>query len=205
MARRIQRVQLAEVVRVLPRRAHDLSRKTVNDSQRWRLLEAMVEAVAKSGYAEASVADVIAIAGVSRKTFYEHFTDKEDCFLKAYEVVAERLLGLVIAAGDAQPAGAKRRRALVGRFLEGLKNDPPGARVCLVEGLAAGPRVLRLFEHTTDQFARVLLGDEISDVRRAAIAGGIHAVVLASVLEGKVAQLPAMTDELADFVERARR
>ncbi|HEX7702020.1 MAG TPA: helix-turn-helix domain-containing protein, partial [Kofleriaceae bacterium] len=83
---------LADILRVLPKRARGVTRRTVRDSQRWRLLESMTEAVARRGYAEATVAEVIEIAGVSRKTFYEHFRDKEDCFLKAYEILSDRLV-----------------------------------------------------------------------------------------------------------------
>ena len=85
-------VRLAEVVRTLPRRAHSLSRRTVESSQRWRLLEAMIEVTAKLGYAETSVAAVIAAAGVSRKSFYALFDDKDECFLEAYDIVSDRLI-----------------------------------------------------------------------------------------------------------------
>ena len=106
------RVRLAEVVRKLPRRAHDLSRADVSESQRWRLLEAVTEVVAERGYEGASVAHVIAAAGVSRKTFYEHFADKEACFLAAYDVLSSRLLralGRVGSASRTRGSGARRR------------------------------------------------------------------------------------------------
>src|SRR3954466_3544394 len=87
----MRRVRLADVVRELPRRAHDLSRREVEESQRWRMLEAVTDVTAKHGYADAAVADIIAAAGLSRKTFYEQFKDKEECFLTAYDVVSKRL------------------------------------------------------------------------------------------------------------------
>jgi len=102
---------LADVMRVLPKRAQGITRRTVRESQRWRLLEAITEAVARRGYAEASVADVIEIAGVSRKTFYEHFRDKEDCFLKAYEVLSDRLVVAMKSAIEPKMSVATRRRA----------------------------------------------------------------------------------------------
>src|SRR5262245_41468079 len=108
--RRVPRVRLAEVVRELPRRAHALPRRAVRESQHWRMIEAITEAVGKRGYADASVADVIELAGVSRRTFYEHFRDKEDCFLTAYEVLSGRCIDAMVAAGAAHPAGKLRRR-----------------------------------------------------------------------------------------------
>ncbi len=78
----------------------------MRDSQRWRLLEAITEVTAKLGYADATVADVIAGAGVSRKAFYEHFTDKEHCFLTAYDVLSERVLAAMVSAGGARRSSA---------------------------------------------------------------------------------------------------
>src|SRR5436190_446605 len=70
-------------VRQLPRGRHRLTREEVTASQRGRMLEAMALAVRDKGYTGTAVADVVAGAGVSRETFYQHFADKEDCFLAA--------------------------------------------------------------------------------------------------------------------------
>src|SRR5436305_4647797 len=86
--------------RQLPRGPHRLAREVVLASQRGRLLDAMAEVVADRGYAASTVADVIARAGVSRKTFYEHFRDKEGCFLAAYDVGVDLLLEAVASAGS---------------------------------------------------------------------------------------------------------
>ena len=67
----------------LPRGRHGLSRETVTESQRGRILQAMISAVAERGYQETRVADVVEGAGVARKTFYDFFGDKEECFLAA--------------------------------------------------------------------------------------------------------------------------
>ncbi len=201
--RRGARVRLAEVVRALPRRAHDLPRGTVRDSQRWRLLEAITEAVARLGYAHANVGDALAIAGVSRKTFYEMFRDKEDCFLAAFEAVSERLLERVIAAGASHPPGRERRRAQLETFLDALASDPLGARVFSLEAPAAGPRALRLGRRIDARFAEAFLGDVVQVVARTAIAGGINRVVVAELIESGAARLPELADELSAFVERS--
>ena len=58
-------------------------------NQRERMLAAVVEVVGQVGYASMTVSDVISRAGVSRRTFYEHFANKEDVFLAAYDHVVE--------------------------------------------------------------------------------------------------------------------
>ena len=74
-----------DVITQLPRGPHRLAREEVLASQRGRMLAAIAEAVAEKGYAATTVADVVGRAGVSRKTFYEHFADKEECFLAAWD------------------------------------------------------------------------------------------------------------------------
>src|SRR5215218_6805837 len=86
--------------RALPRGPHHLARDEVMASQRGRMLDAMAQVVAEKGYGAATVADVIERAGVSRKTFYEHFRDKEACFLAAFDTGVEILLTII---GDANP------------------------------------------------------------------------------------------------------
>ncbi len=130
----------------------------MRESQRWRLLEAITEAVARLGHANASVADAIAIAGVSRKTLYEQFHDKADCFLAAFQMVRERLVERVIAAGASHPRGPARRRAQLERVLTGLALDPLAARVFLLE--APGPARRRCGSPAAStRFAEVFLGD----------------------------------------------
>ena len=90
----------------LPRGRHAAPREVVWESQRGRLLAAMAEVVAPKGYGAVAVRDVIARAGVSRKTFYEHFDNKEECFLAAYDAgVASMLAAIGDAIGAAAPAG----------------------------------------------------------------------------------------------------
>ena len=74
-------------------------------SQRGRMLGAMADAVASKGYAGTTVADVVAGAGVSRKTFYEHFRDKEECFLAAFDAGVDLLLAAIVGA---QPPATTR-------------------------------------------------------------------------------------------------
>src|SRR3954454_2857364 len=101
---------MLESPRELPRGPHRLTREAVMASQRGRMLDAMAQAVAEKGYAATTVADVIAGAGVSRKTFYEQFRDKEDCFLAAYDTGVELLLGALREAGSNEEDLLERAR-----------------------------------------------------------------------------------------------
>jgi AcrR family transcriptional regulator len=200
----VPRVRLASVVRKLPRHAHDLSRASVAESQRWRLLEAMIETTARLGYADASVAAVIARAGVSRKAFYEHFADKEDCFLAAYDVLSDRLVADLLAVDARSPAA--RRRAQVEGFLAQLAANPAVARVFMVDVLGAGVRALRRREQVNHRFATALFGDaDVDDVRRAAVVGGVNTTVASALIAGAGASLMELADSLVGFVQAALR
>src|SRR5712671_6871318 len=98
-------------VRQFPRGRHEYTREAVAASQRSRLLDAVAEAVAANGYAATTVADVVALAAVSRRTFYEQFPDLESCFLTAYQAGMELLLQELRDAVRARPGRDWRDRA----------------------------------------------------------------------------------------------
>src|SRR5262245_43022421 len=115
----------------LPRGRHGLSRETVTESQRGRIIRAMIAAVAKRGYQETRVADVVEGAGVARKTFYDYFDDKEACFLAAYDQVSGELYEVAAGAfnGSSDAQWAERIRAAVATLLDRLASRPdaPGS------------------------------------------------------------------------------
>src|SRR2546430_12063506 len=128
---------------VLPRGRHSLSREQVRASQRARMLHAMVEAVAEKGYLSTSVADVIARARASRETFYEHFENKQDCFLAAYDEAVRQLTEAMQGAAAAEAPPAQRFEQVLGRYLDAIAAEPGLARAFLIEVYAAGPDAWR--------------------------------------------------------------
>jgi AcrR family transcriptional regulator len=106
----------------------------------------MAQVVAEKGYAATTVADVVERAGVSRRTFYEQFADKEACFLAAYDaglaVVLNRIRDAVETGGAASAGWRERARAGVEAFLALLASEPAFARALQVEILTAGPAAL---------------------------------------------------------------
>ena len=146
----------AAVPRALPRGRHAAAREVVLASQRGRLLEAMAQCVAEQGYAATTVAQVIARAGVSRKTFYEQFADKRACFLAAWEVGTDILLAHVLAAGEEADGWRARLRAGADAFLEILAAEPAFARSFMIEVLSVGDEALAHRAEIHERFADAL-------------------------------------------------
>jgi AcrR family transcriptional regulator len=120
-------------------RQHHIEHEHVADIQRARMLGAMVQEVSERGVANVAVAHVVGRSGVSRRTFYEIFEDREDCFLAAFDEALERLAAIVVPAYEqANTWRSKVRTALIA-FLEALASDPAMGRLLIVESLAAGP------------------------------------------------------------------
>src|SRR4051812_12103212 len=147
---------LIDPPRVLPRGRHRIDREVVLASQRGRLVDGIAAAVAEKGYPATTVADVVGRAGVSRKTFYEHFEDKLDCFLAAYDTGVEVLLGELQAAWDRPGTFLERLEAAVDAYLLTLTGAPDFARTFLIEALAAGPRALERRAQVHARFAAQL-------------------------------------------------
>ncbi|HEY7830697.1 MAG TPA: TetR/AcrR family transcriptional regulator [Solirubrobacteraceae bacterium] len=119
-----------------------LPRSRVSEIQRARMLNAMAEVAAQEGAQNASVARVVARSGVSRRTFYDLFEDREDCFLAAFEDalgrVAERVLPVFGGSGSWQ----MRVRGGLLAILAFIEEEPDLGRLLIVESLTAGPRAI---------------------------------------------------------------
>ena len=128
----------------LPSGRHGLTREAVATSQRTRLVDAMAQVVAEKGYPATTVADVVERAGVSRRTFYEQFADKEACFLATYDAGLAAVLSRIGEAVETNPVAGWRERARAGveAFLALLASEPAFAQALQVEILTAGPAAL---------------------------------------------------------------
>src|SRR4051794_24270823 len=151
----------ADPRRALPRGPHGLSRSEVELSQRARLLQAATDAVAELGYVKTTVADILGRAGVSRATFYQLFSDKEDCFQAAYQASADLVASImaneleqVRAGGERDPLARLDR--VLGVYLLALKAAPALARVFLVEVYAAGPVAIEQRRQSLEQFVDIV-------------------------------------------------
>jgi AcrR family transcriptional regulator len=144
------------IPRSLPRGRHAAAREIVLASQRGRLLEAMAACVAERGYAATTVGQVVARAGVSRKTFYEHFADKRGCFLAAWEAGTEILFDQLAGVAEETQAWRERLRDGTVAFLEVLAAEPDFARSFMIEVLSVGEEALARRAEIHERFAGVL-------------------------------------------------
>ncbi|HYM44919.1 MAG TPA: TetR/AcrR family transcriptional regulator, partial [Solirubrobacteraceae bacterium] len=124
-------------------------------TQRERLLAGMLAAANRDGYAGANVSQVIAHAGVSRPTFYEYFTDKDDCFLAVHREISGRLLEQIRhAVAEAPPEQAPQ--AAIRRLVQRAEAQPAEVRFLTNDALAGGPRALDERDHTIGQIEKII-------------------------------------------------
>jgi AcrR family transcriptional regulator len=165
----------------------------------------MIGVVAERGYAETRVVDVIGVAGVSRKTFYELFDSKEECFLAAYDVLVGILLGETADGFESRRDApwAERMAAGLGAVLDYLAEHPDEARFAIVEVLAAGPKALARRDAALRQFTgflevgRAETSVELPGITGLSLAGGVHELLYSEILHGASARLP---DRLPDLM-----
>ena len=178
--------------------------------QRERLLVAMLNAAADLGYSETNVQDVIDRAGVSRPTFYEHFSNKEDCFLAAFDTSAERLRKLVnTAARQGGDVWRDRIRLGLEALLRFASHEPDTARTIVVEARAASAAAVRRRVELLDEFARCLdlearelLPGTVSqtDLTASGIVGGVESLLYSRLCKHEYDQLEALLPSLMYFV-----
>jgi AcrR family transcriptional regulator len=135
-------MNLGQPVTRLPRGRHELSRDEVASRQRARMLAAMAEAMTELGYVNTPVAEIIKRAGVSRETFYQQFSSKQDCFVAALEDTIDGLAGVLASGLAADGTPLQRFERALGAYLDALAADPGTARLFLIESYAAGADVM---------------------------------------------------------------
>lgn len=180
----------------------------MTESQRNRIHQAMVEVVSERGYPETRVVDVIGVAGVSRKTFYELFDSKEHCFLAAYDVLLGNLLAEATEAFESQSGApwAERVSAALGALLNHLAKHPDEARFAIVEVLAAGPKAVARRDATLRQFTGFLesgrseASTELPGITSIAVAGGVNELLYSEILHGAASRLPSRLPDLMFWI-----
>jgi AcrR family transcriptional regulator len=203
----MDRARAGEARRRLPRGRHGLSRKFVLDDQRARLLDAMVRSVAHKGYAETAVADVLAGAQVSRRTFYDLFSDKEDCFLQAHDAALELIQRTFREAYQRPGSWPQRIRAGLAALLDLFDREPQLASVAMAEGLGAGPLAQKRHRAVVLSLAAYFEdGRELSPYRQwmsastsRALAGGVVTLLRERVPERPASAAPPPLRELLQF------
>lgn len=193
-----------------PAGARKLPPDLVRAVQRERLIVAMLSAAAELGYGDTNVQDVIDRAGVSRPTFYEHFANKEDCFLAAFDSSAERLLREVETSAHAGGAIWRERiRLSLQALLRFATREPQTARTIVVEARAASAAAVRRRVDLLDRFAACLEAqahellpgsDHSGTLTATGIIGGVESLLYSRLCKREYDQLESLLPSLMYFV-----
>jgi AcrR family transcriptional regulator len=166
------------------------------------MVEAMLASVGEQGYAATVVADVIAKAVASRKTFYEHFEDKRACFFAMSDEIVGEWVGRVEGVVETQDNGQEAIETFVNELFTLALESPAGLRVLAVELTAAGPVGIERRERALGALARPLyqsLGEDSSDAELLArvVVGAILRLLYARARRGARVRRPRRGELLA--------
>jgi AcrR family transcriptional regulator len=174
---------------------------------RRRILDALVVTVAQRGYDRTTLERVLRVAAVPAPVFDEHFEDKQDCFLQAFDELVDRLERTVLERTARPLPWSERIRLGLQTLLRGLAAHPDGARLAMVESLSAGEPAIARLRCALARFVPILEeglaltpdAEHLSPLTCEAVVGGIAAIVHRRVLEGHTAELPALLPDLLYF------
>jgi len=181
--------------------------ESVADNQRQRLFGAMVASVAECGYADTRIADLVDISGVSLRSFYDLFPDKEACFVATVEALVRSTIGPVLESqGPAEWELDSKRR--LGTAASLAAAQPGAARLCLVETYAAGPTVGGLVDEATVRM-ETLVRERLADSPRWAglppeigtfAIGAIFETFRSRLIDGHAHRLPEIAEQVASLL-----
>lgn len=183
------------------------SAEVVAAHQTARICAAMVEIVAAEGYEAVTVRKLTKLAGVSARAFYKHYAGIQECFLDAFDRAVRRLARRIVVAARDERVWEQRLRASLLAFTSGLAENPKTARLLLVEVHSAGSTGVGRIRHIFVLLEAIVRdgfehrrGTEMTEslLVKGVVAGAIG-VAQARVIEGREAELPGLSGELADW------
>jgi AcrR family transcriptional regulator len=192
----------------LPSGPHGLARSQIVEIQRARMLSAMFEVALERGAGSVTVAHVVERSGVSRRTYYEIFADREECFQAAFDDALERIARVVIPAFAGEGRWRERVRAALVELLGFLDEQPGVGRLVVVESLAAGARAL---ERREEVLARLIAavdegrteargGSEPPPLTAEGVVGGVYSILYARLLESEPDSLLQLVGPLMSMI-----
>jgi AcrR family transcriptional regulator len=197
-----------ELARLPPGR-HGLPREFVAHNQRERLIAGIAEAIAESGYSGTTIAHITRHAAVSRRTFYEHFTSKDECFVAAYDTVMAELRERVGQAFEQEDDWPHAVKAGIRAMLTFLAAEPNLARLCMVEALVAGPVVVERYDAAIQSFVPYFESgrdgrppevlERLSSTTEEALVGGMMSLISRRIIAGRASELESLLPDLVEF------
>lgn len=180
---------------------------------RQRLLNGLAEALAIKPYAELTIADIVAQARVSKRTFYEQFASKEACLLALGERLSEQTLALIAANYRVEEDWVTQLRNVTHTYLSSLASQPALVRGLYIDLLSIGAEGLALRRRIGQRFADFLImqvelfrlrepgKQPLSTELATAVVGGINELILQAIEQGRADQLSALTPTVTAFVQ----
>lgn len=185
------------------------SPRAVERNQRERLYGATVATVAEHGYESTRVADILAVAGVSRNAFYRYFDNKLECFLATLDALAGLAAGPLagLYGDDHHRTREDRLRAVFEGLAQMAIDQPAGARVWLIEVYAAGPEAVDRVERIVDRleaFATKTLGETrdrpgMPPEGIRAVLGALRQIAQTRLRHDREDELPQLAPDLVDW------
>jgi AcrR family transcriptional regulator len=190
-----------------------LTTRPAAPGHRARLTEGLATAIAEKGYAAVTIADVVRVARVSKRTFYEHFADKEACFLALYAETSDELLELIgNAVATARGPWEERIGAAARAYFERVAAEPEVIRAGLLEIQAAGPRARALRREVQRRYAEQLrtfsLAAEaeepgirgLTPALATAVVGGLDELMLEAAEAGHADRMGELADAATELI-----
>lgn len=177
-------------------------------SQRGRLLSAFVRLAADRGVGSVTIGEIVREAGTAKRTFYEHFRDKDDCFLQAFEVASELMVGTVVDTVAAEPDPVKRIDVGARAYLDALVAHPDFTKLFLTHMRAGGPQLAQRWAAWVDALAEVLVSwrtesreshpdlHELTPLQATAAISAVNEIVSITLLREGIDGITAVSDEL---------
>jgi AcrR family transcriptional regulator len=162
---------------------------------RKRLMDAMARNVAEKGYVAVTIADLAAEARVSKRSFYEQFRDKSDCFIELYELASLQALKVVQEALDPQRDWHDQVEHVLGAYLHGLARKPALLPTLFIDIMALGASGLAARRRATRRLADFIVeaaGGGVGHKEAVAVVGGLHEWVLEAAEDGHFDRLPLL-------------
>ena len=177
-------------------------------AHRQRLLEGMARSVAAKGYAASTVADIVREAEVSRRTFYQYFSDRTDCLIALYEAASHGALRVLRSAMDPSRSWQTQVEQALQAYLECLASDPVLLRTLYVEILGLGAAGLEARRRVNQDIADFMLTVINSDPSRVllapdmavAVVGGVNELILLAIEQNNIQRIPAIAATAAALV-----
>jgi AcrR family transcriptional regulator len=178
-----------------------------------RLLDALADVLATRSFADTTIADIVAAARVSKRTFYEQFSSKEACLLALGERLSEHTLELIAAHYRFDADWVEQLRGVTHAFLSSLQSQPAVVRAVYIESLTVGPQGLALRRRMGERFGQFLILQveafraveprkrPLTPAMATAVIGGINELILQAIENGQAAQLSQLTPTVTAFVQ----